>query len=61
MLKWLKMNGVLGHDSAYKIIIGRCQSACAYEMKFGMDHAPGAVSIAPPVDPQSGTLPLRFV
>ena len=46
-----QMNGVSGHDSA---LYGYSK------MKFGLNHAPGAGSIAPPVDQQCNVLPLCY-
>ena len=43
------MNGVLGHDSALQGCTGQ-GTTWVNEMNFVMDHAPGAGSIARPVD-----------
>ena len=51
-IKEMKMNDVLSHDSV------RLYWAGANEMNFVMNHAPGAGSIARPVDQQSSALPL---
>ena len=47
------MNAVLGYCKA---ILGRGK----HGMNFVMNHAPGAGSIARPVDQQSSTLPLCY-
>ena len=51
------MNDLLGHNSALQgyTAPGTTQ---AKEMNFVMNHAPGAGSIAQPVDRQSSALPL---
>ena len=54
--KSVYMIGVLGHDPA----LGRLYWArdLGNQMNFVMNHAPGAGSIAQPVDQQSSALPL---
>ena len=52
-----EMNGVQGHDSALQGYTGP-RTAWANEINFVMSHAPGAGSIAQPVDLQSSVLPL---
>ena len=51
------MNGVLGHSSAWQGYTGP-GTTCANEMNYVMNHAPGAGSLARPVDLQSSVLPL---
>ena len=49
-----EINGVLGHDSAFL----RLHRARADEMNIFINHAPGAGSMAQPVDQQSSALQL---
>ena len=52
------MNGVLGHDSVL-IRLYWAGATWGNEVNFVMNHAPGAGSIARPVDQQSSDLPLQ--
>ena len=49
--------GVLGHDSVSQGYTGQ-DTTWANEINFVMNHAPGAGSIARPVDQHSSALPL---
>ena len=51
------MIGVLGHDSALQGYTGP-DTTWANDINSVMNHAPGAGSIARPVDQRSSTLPL---
>ena len=53
----MKFYAVLGHNSA---LLGYIKPGITYanEMNFVMNHAPGAGSLARPVDPQSTVLRL---
>ena len=51
------MNGVLGHDSVLYVYT-RPGTTWANEMNIVVNHAPGAGSIAQPVNYQSSMLPL---
>ena len=54
-----EMNAILGINSALQIYT--CLGTIwANEMNFVMNHAPGAGSIARPVDQQSSALPLCY-
>ena len=54
-----EMTHILGHDSAlYGYTVLELNSA--NEMNFGMKHAPGAVSIAQPINLQSSAPPLCY-
>ena len=53
------MNGVLGRNSAQKGYTGP-GTTLVNEMKFRMNHTPGAGLIAQPVDLQSRELPLSY-
>ena len=53
------MNGALGHDSALYGYTGP-GTTWAHEMNFVMNHAPGALSLARPIDQQSGALSLCY-
>ena len=53
------MAGVLGHDFALQGYTGPWTN-WANEMNIVMNHAPGAGSIARPVDQQSSALPLCY-
>ena len=57
-MKWNKLIGVLGHDSALWAYTGP-ETNWANDINFVMNHAPGAGSIARPVDQQSNALPLN--
>ena len=53
------MNAVLGNNSALEDYAVPW-TTWANEINFGMNHAPGAGSIAQPVDLQSNALPLCY-
>ena len=53
------MNGVLGHDSALQGYTGP-GTAWSNGMNFVTNHAPGAESIAQPLNQQSSMLPLCY-
>ena len=53
------MNSVQGHNSALEGYTAP-ETTWANEMNFIMNHAPGAGSIARPVDQQSSALPLSY-
>ena len=56
-MKWMVF--YLGHDSALQGHTGP-GTTWANEMNFVMERAPGAGSIARPVDPQSNIIPLSY-
>ena len=53
------INGVLGHDSVWQGYTGP-NTTWANEINSVMNHAPGAGSLARPVDQQSIVLPLCY-
>ena len=54
-----EMNGALGYDFKLQSFTG-LGTTRANEMDLGIKHAPGAGSLAQPVDLQSSVLPLCY-